>query len=304
MVYTLTLNPALDYTVFVDNLECGKVNRTHTAQISYGGKGINVSAVLSRLGTDNVSLGFFGGFTGDKLLSLLQSDGIKYDFIPLKSGDTRINVKIESDCETDINAQGPDFAKEDIDKLFSKLETLGKNDILCLCGSLPKSAGLNFYAEIMEKLSKKGVSFVVDVSGEALLNTLPFSPLLIKPNKEELENTLKVKLNGLYEIAECAKKLNTLGAKNVLVSLGKDGAMLVNENGIYSAKAPKGRVFGCVGAGDSAVAGFIHAKLDGKCDEECLKYSVACGSATAFSKGLLTKESVDAVLSSVTVNEF
>ena len=295
MIYTVTLNPALDYCVYTDSIVMGKTNRSSKENIFFGGKGINVSRVLCELGKDNTALGFVAGFTGDALCDALCSFGVKTDFIKLQSGLTRINVKLKADVETEINAQGPDISLNDIKKLYDKLDNLTGGDTLVLAGSIPKSMPKDIYEQIMSRLRCKGVRFVVDASGELLKNTLKYNPWLIKPNKDELEEICKRNLSSTDDIVRAAKELQQQGAVNVLVSLGKDGAVLVDEHGkIHTCSAIKGSAINTVGSGDSMVAGFIAGADKGY--ENALLLGTVCGAATAFSADLATKEKIDNLL--------
>ncbi len=291
MIYTVTFNPAIDYCLSVNNLKLGETNRSQSEEIYFGGKGINVSTVLTNLGADNVALGFTAGFTGDRLLQGLKEKGIKTDFIKLSDGMTRINVKIEGEQETEINTNGPSVTEEHIEMLLEKLQNLSRNDILVLAGSIPPSVDDYIYKTLMNKVSRNGVKVVVDATDELLLNTLPLKPFLIKPNLAELEQLVGEKLSDASEIISAAKKLKIMGAENVLVSMGAEGAILVDEFGkVFVEKAPEIQVVNTVGAGDSMVAGFLSA-LD-KGYEYALKYAVAVGSASASKKGLATKNDV------------
>lgn len=302
MVYTITFNPALDYILQVENFEIGKINRTATEKILPGGKGLNVSTVLNNLEIESTALGFIAGFTGEKLQEQLKNIGIKTEFIKVEKGITRINVKINSKEETAINANGPLITNEDIEQLLGKIKKIQKQDIVVLAGNIPKGINKNIYEKICQELKEKQVTFIVDATRELLLNILKYNPFLIKPNKEELEETFNIKIQTKEEIIKYAKKLQELGAKNVLISLGGEGAILVTENEkTYFSKAPKGKVINTVGAGDSMVAGFI-AGIKQKNKESrdkiednfeyALKMGIATGSASAFSDNLATKEEV------------
>lgn len=293
MVYTLTFNPAIDYITFVPDYKEGIVNRTKAEDIFAGGKGINVSYVLKNLGIDTVALGFTAGFTGNMIESMLISSGIKCDFIKLKEGFSRINVKIKAQTETEINASGPKITKEDIDKLYKKLDNVCENDFVHLAGSLPKSLPSSTYCDIMEYLKDKNAKIVVDATSNLLTNTLKHKPFLIKPNNFELEEIFNKELKNDDDIIVCAKELKNMGAQNVIVSLGKDGAIMVLEdNRVLKSTAPKGKVINATGAGDSFVAGFIAGYIQ-KCDfDYAFKMGISAGSASAFSKNLATKEEI------------
>lgn len=293
MVYTLTLNPALDYIVNVPDFKEGTLNRTSGEKIMAGGKGINVSEVLGNLGIGNIALGFVAGFTGDIILKLLYEKEIEFDFINLSNGSSRINLKIKADNETEINAWGPEILRDELDMLFKKLNCLCDNDILVLSGSVPKNLSKDIYSDIMEYLKDKDVKVIVDAEGELLLKTLPKKPFLIKPNIFELSAVFNRSLETNEEIEESAKELINLGARNVLVSMGADGAIFVSEDyGIIRCKAPGGRVINTTGAGDSMVAGFIAGYAETGDFYNAVKLSVSAGSASAFSQNLATKEEI------------
>lgn len=297
MIYTVTFNPAVDYIVNVPNLTPGKVNRTSKDMIHYGGKGINVSIVLNNLGVQNVALGFIAGFTGREIDSGLKRRGITTDFITLKEGLTRINVKIRSDKETEINATGPDISDNDLTLLMEKIEKLNDNDTLILAGSIPSTLPKDTYERILRFLQGKNVRTVVDATGDLLVNVLKYKPFLIKPNHHELGEIFGRELQTDEEIAECAKELQRKGAVNVLVSMGGSGAMLIDENGqTHRIGIVKGEVKGTVGSGDSMVAGFIAGYLQQKDYSYALKLGTAAGNATAFSDGLADYETIQTLL--------
>ena len=294
MIYTLTFNPAIDYVIHIDKIDWGETNRSYSEEIAFGGKGINVSTVLSNLGFDTVALGFVAGFTGEALERAVTECGIRTDFIRLRDGNTRINVKLKSDAETEINAQGPAITEEDISKLYEKLELIRTGDTLVLAGSVPNSLHQSIYEEIMARLSGRGIRFAVDATGALLTSVLKYHPFLIKPNRAELEEICGKKLNSDGEIADAAKELQKMGAVNVLVSLGGDGALLADEFGhIHRKQAVSGKVINTVGSGDSMVAGFLAGMVEGY--EYALTLGIAAGSATAFSQGLAAKEDIMAL---------
>lgn len=283
MIYTLTFNPAIDYYITVENLKVGAVNRAKGEQIRFGGKGINVSLVLKELDIPSTALGFIGGFTGDALENNLKQRGIDCDFVKV-AGNTRINVKLN---DTDLNAAGPDISDKDLNNLYGKIDGIKKDDFLVLSGSVPKSMPQSIYETILERLKNKGIEFVVDAEKDLLLNTLKHKPFLIKPNHHELSEIFGVEINDFDTALTYAKKLQSMGAQNVMVTLGNLGAVLVYKNGeSYTQAAPKGEVISAVGAGDSAVAAFLAEYLKSGDYKNCLKLSVAAGSATAFSNGL------------------
>ena len=258
MVYTVTFNPALDYVLKTNSLNAGTINRALGDTIYYGGKGINVSAILSRLGIDNKALGFIAGFTGAELEKMLTDDGIKCDFIPLPKGRTRINVKIKSTSETDINAKGPEITKDDIECLIKKLESsVSDNDYIVLSGSIPENLPSDTYGKILKCLTVKNIKAIIDASGELLLNTLKYKPFLIKPNHIELGELFGTDITSDDDAIKYAKELQKLGAKNVLVSLGEKGAILVTEIGVFKAENADGILINSTGCGDSMIAGFL-----------------------------------------------
>lgn len=291
MIYTVTLNPSIDYVIKLDHLNNGNVNRVSEENVYPGGKGINVSRILKTLGYDNIATGFVSGFTGDFIINSLNELDIKSDFIKLESGFTRINVKIKSDEETEINGQGPHISEEKLNELFNKLDELREDDILILAGSIPSTLNENLYEVIMDKVEESKAKVVVDATKKLLLNVLKYNPFLIKPNNHELEEIFNVRIQNEEDIITYANKLKDMGAKNVLVSRGKDGALLVTEdNKVYVSNVPKGNVINSVGAGDSMVAGFVCGYLNTNSYEEALKLGAASGSATAFSSDLSKRE--------------
>lgn len=300
MIYTLTLNPALDYAVSVPNFKTGGVNRTQSEKILPGGKGINVSVVLHNLGVESVALGFIAGFTGEEIRRLAEQLGCKTDFIRVKNGLSRINVKMKADVESEINGQGPVLQEEDIKVLFEQLDTLQENDTLLFAGSISKGMSSDIYAKMCEHVAGRGVRIVVDTTGQQLLSTLVYQPFLIKPNHIELEEIMGRTLNGEEDLIAGAKQLQKQGARNVLVSMAGDGALLVTEHGdVYRMAAPKGEVVNSVGAGDSMVAGFLAGYEMFGDYEKALELGIATGSASAFSADLATKEEVEALLESM-----
>lgn len=296
MIYTVTFNPALDYVVRVDHFTLGAVNRTVQEHIFYGGKGINVSAVLANLGYDNTALGFVAGFTGEEIERGAKTLGFRSDFIHVKKGMTRINVKLKAEEESEINGMGPEIMPEDVDALLEKLDGLQREDVLVLSGSIPSSISDTIYEEIMERLDGRGIRIVVDATKDLLLNVLQYHPFLIKPNNHELGEMFGVELHTDEEIIHYAKVLQERGAQNVLISMAGDGAILITEDGqVLKRKPPKGTVKNSVGAGDSMVAGFTAGYLKSGSYEEALKLGTAAGSASAFSDGLATKEAIMAL---------
>ena len=297
MIYTITFNPALDYISQVENFQKGKINRTTNEKILPGGKGLNVSIVLKNLGIDNTALGFIAGFTGDELKRRIEQYNVKTNFIKVENGITRINVKISSNEETALNGCGPQITEDDLEKILKQIDEIQKEDIVILAGNIPKNINKNIYEKICLKLKEKETTFIVDATRELLIGILKYNPFFIKPNKEELEETFGVKIQGEQEIIQYAKKLQEMGARNVLISLGGEGAILITEeNKIYKANAPKGEVISTVGSGDSMVAGFIAGYIKDKDYKEALKLGIAAGSASAFSTELATKERVEKLL--------
>jgi 1-phosphofructokinase len=300
MIYTITFNPALDYIVRVNDFKLGEVNRTFYEEVYAGGKGINVSMVLNNLGVESVALGYIAGFTGEEIERRVKSFGCKTDFIKLNNGMSRINVKLKSKVESEINGQGPSITDGDLEELYKKLDLLKEDDILVLAGSIPTTLPKNIYEIIMKKLSEKGIKFIVDATGELLLSVLKYNPFLIKPNHHELGELFNVSIENEDDIIKYAKKLKEMGAKNVLISRAGDGAIFITENNeVIKSKAPKGKVINSVGAGDSMVAGFIAGYLKNESLGEGSKMGVATGSASAFSEGLATKEKVYKLLNEI-----
>jgi len=293
MINTITLNPSLDYIVKVDSFKVDSLNRTEEERIYAGGKGINVSIVLTNLGVENTALGYVAGFTGDEILRQIENHGVKCDFVKLKNGLSRINVKLKSDGEIEINGSGPDITKDDLKILFEKLSHLTKGDYLILSGSIPGSVPDDIYENIMSTLLDKGVEFIVDATKDLLLKVLKYKPFLIKPNHHELAEMFNVELKDHEDIIKYGKKLQEMGAKNVLISMAGDGAILLPENGeAIKREVPKGVLKNSVGAGDSMVAGFLCGYLKNKDIDEAFKMGIATGSASAFSEELATKEEV------------
>lgn len=302
MIYTVTFNPAVDYVVHTDEISIGGVNRAKGEKIYFGGKGINVSMVLRELGVKSKALGFVAGFTGDAIEKGVAEKGIETDFVHLDNGFSRINVKMKSESkaesctETELNGQGPEIDIKALDKLFEKLDKLSSGDTIILAGSIPDSMPVDIYEKILERLQNKNVKAVVDATKDLLMNVLKYKPFLIKPNNHELGEMFGVTLKTNAEIAEYAQKLKEMGARNVLVSMAGDGALLLDENGkTHVCGVCKGTVKNSVGAGDSMVAGFIAGSENGDY-EYALKLGTAAGGATAFSDGLAEKTLIDELL--------
>jgi len=294
MIYTLTLNPSLDYFVDTPDFVFGKTNRSVSESLHFGGKGINVSYVLRQLGMACVNLGFVAGFTGDELLKMLEARGLCCDFVKVEKGNTRINVKIKSGSVTEINANGCEISDNDVKKLFEKLDCISDGDTLVLAGSTPKGYD-GIYCDIMERLSDRDIRFVVDTSGQKLVDCLRLKPYLIKPNVDELSEISGKILDSDEEIISAARKLKSMGAENVLVSMGDKGAILVDEhNETHTAKPIKITSLNTVGAGDSMVAGFLSGVDKGY--EYALRLGNVCGAASAMSEVLTTRELVDKLM--------
>lgn len=296
MVYTVTLNPALDYVMKLAQLRYDDINRTDGEEIYYGGKGINVSVILSRLSISNTALGFAGGFTGIKLEQMLENDGISFDFNRLEHGSTRINVKIKADREIDLNACGPEITNEDMKKFLEKIDSVMDGDYLVLAGSIPKTLPNDIYEQMLERIKEKKVNCVVDATGDLLKNVLKYKPFMIKPNHHELGDLFSVKINDDEDIIKYSKRLQEMGARNVLVSMAEDGAILTDEYGeVHKIGNAKGTLVNSVGCGDSMVAGFIAGYIRTNDYSYALRLGSACGNATAFSEELATKEEIEEI---------
>ena len=301
MIYTVTFNPSLDYIVRLDSFTAGEINRVNYEQVLAGGKGINVSIVLQNLGQKSTALGFLAGFTGEEIKSQLSGFGVKSDFVQLKKGFSRINVKAKAESETEINGQGPDISEAEREQLFQQLDKLTADDTLVLAGSIPKTLPDDIYQKIMARLNGKGIRIIVDAEKKLLLNVLQYHPFLIKPNNHELGDMFGVTLTSDEEILTYARKLQEKGAQNVLISMAGDGAILLTADGkSYKSPAPKGKLINSVGAGDSMVAGFItgYAESNGNF-EKAFHMGVATGSASAFSENLATRPEVEALLAAI-----
>ena len=299
MIYTVTFNPAIDYVVRLDRpLAVGKVNRAKGEDCVLGGKGVNVSGVLAQLGCESVALGFVAGETGAWLERGLAAQGLRTDFVHLAHGMTRINVKIKAGQETELNGAGPDIPESAMQELEAKLDRLQKDDVLVLAGSIPASLAQTTYERLLARLAGRGIRAVVDATRDLLVNVLPYQPFLIKPNNHELSEIAGVPLESDEEITAAARDLQAKGARNVLVSMAGDGALLLDENGgVHRIGCPKGKVVNSVGAGDSMVAGFVAGyRQSGGDYDAALKLGTACGSATAFSLGLATRADIDTLL--------
>lgn len=298
MIYTVTFNPSLDYIVSVDNFRLGLTNRTDSELLLPGGKGINVSVVLMNLGIESTALGFVAGFTGEEVIRRLEQMGVKNGFIRLEEGFTRINLKLKSIDGTEINGQGPAIGEEPAGLLMKKLNTLGEGDVLFLSGSIPASMPDDAYRKIMEMLDGKGIMTVVDATGHLLMNVLEYRPFLIKPNNHELGEIFETELKTRESVIPYGRKLQEMGARNVMVSMAGEGAVLIAANGeVYDTPAPEGKLVNGVGAGDSMVAGFMAGYMERHDYGHAFRMGVAAGSASAFSENLATKQEIEAVYS-------
>lgn len=300
MIYTVTLNPAIDYVIDVPDFKEDQLNVTNNEQKFPGGKGINVSRVLKNLEVSSTNLGFIGGFTGLFIKEKLKQDALLTDFIEV-SGDTRINIKLKSQVETEINGQGPTISSESLTQLKNQLQKLGTEDLVVFSGSVPKGLSDTVYVELVEEVSELQIPFVVDISSKQLLDILPFKPMLIKPNHHELADIFDVTFNSFEEMIPYGEKLRELGAENVLLSMGKEGAALFTKTGIYRSEGLQGQLKNSVGAGDSMVAGFISQLVQQQDVLTCFKYGVAAGSATAFSDDLATGAAILELLDDVKI---
>lgn len=299
MIYTVTINPAVDYTIRIPQLALGEVNRIQKEEYFFGGKGINVSVVLHNLGIESVALGFIAGFTGQFVREGMNAIGIENDFIELPAGMTRINVKIKDEIETDINGSGPNLPDASISKLLKKIQKIKKDDFLVIAGAVPKEVKEDIYSDIIGSLKADNVYVVVDATKNYLLNTLKHKPFLVKPNSTELGELFGKEIHTDTDIITHAKKLQDMGARNVLVSIGDKGGVLVTEDGqVFCNDAPKGKVENTVGAGDSMTAGFLAGYMEKHDYEYALRYGLAAGSATAFSERLASGDEIRNLLNS------
>ncbi len=300
MIYTVTFNPSLDYFVTVDDFKLGRTNRTVTESMMPGGKGINVSAVLHNLGIDTTALGFIAGFTGEEIRKKTMEMGFGSEFIRVEGGYSRINMKLKDFDGTEINGKGPEISADALEQLLTRLDELKQGDGLVLAGSIPGSIPPSIYRDIMERLSDRGILFVVDATGELLLNVLAYHPFLIKPNHHELGEIFGVELTSREDVVPYAKKLQEKGARNVLVSMSGKGAVLVSEDDqVYQLPAPEGSLVNAVGAGDSMVAGFLAGWMQKKDFCHAFKMGVAAGSATAFSELLASEAEIRRIFDAI-----
>ena len=301
MICTVTFNPSLDYIVSVEDFKLGLTNRTSSELMLPGGKGINVSIVLKNLGIENTALGFMAGFVGDEIVRRLEEMGVNSDFIGISEGVSRINVKLKSIDGTEINGMGPEISSDKVQELMEKLDTLKKGDVLFLAGSIPSSMPDDTYEKIMERLDGRGVMIVVDATRDLLVNVLKYHPFLVKPNNHELGEIFGVELKTRQDVIPYGKKLQEKGARNVLISMAGEGAVLVAENGqVFEKPAPKGKLINGVGAGDSMVAGFMVGWMERQEYEHAFHMGISAGSASAFSENLAAKEEIQAVYKQVT----
>lgn len=301
MICTVTFNPSLDYIVSVEDFKLGLTNRTSSELMLPGGKGINVSTVLMNLGIENTALGFMAGFVGDEIVRKLKEMGVKSDFIKIPEGVSRINLKLKSIDGTEINGMGPEISAEKVQELMEKLDTLKEGDVLFLAGSIPSSMPDDMYEKIMKRLDGRGVMIVVDATKDLLVNVLKYHPFLVKPNNHELGEIFGVELKTRQDVIPYGKKLQEKGARNVLISMAGEGAVLVAEDGqVFEKPAPKGKLVNGVGAGDSMVAGFMAGWMEKQGYEYAFHMGISAGSASAFSENLATKEEIQTVYKQVT----
>lgn len=303
MIYTLTLNPSIDYVLRIEQFDDGQTIRSKSEEKYPGGKGIMVSKLLKNLGAKSINIGFLGGFTGEFIKNKLENLGIDEEFTKI-SDDSRINVKLKYDTETEINAQGPQIKEEEIEDFLNYLDDLEEDDFVIISGSIPKSLGDDFYRVIVNLLEMNNVRFALDTSGKKLFKLSSYKPFLVKPNKDELSEIFEDKIDSDEKIVKYARKLIDQGAENVIVSLGKDGSMFVDNNIAYKAKPIEGKLINSVGSGDSMVAGYIYGYMKGLSKKDSYKLAIACGSATAFSPDIAEKNLIYQILEEVEVEEW
>ncbi len=293
MIYTLTLNPSIDYIVHLEKFVSGITNRTVGEEYFIGGKGINVSCILAQLDIESTALGFTAGFTGDAIENGIRSLGIRSDFIRLRDGISRINIKMKADEESEINGQGPHISQEELAMLMAKTDNISDGDTIVIAGSIPKTVSDDTYERIIKRLEGRQVRIVVDATKKLLLNCLSYKPFLIKPNRQELSEIFDTEVVNEEQTEKCAKKLIEQGARNVIVSLGGEGAILFAEDGkTYHSGTVKEKVLNTVGSGDSMVAGFIAGYEKTGDYGYALRLGAACGNATAFSPGLADRKKI------------
>ncbi|MFS0821206.1 1-phosphofructokinase [Bacillus sp. 1P02SD] len=302
MIYTVTLNPSIDYFIELDDFKVGELNRIKNDRKSPGGKGINVSMVLKNVGISSVALGFVGGFTGKFLVDTLTEKNIQTDFVAVE-GDTRINVKLHSNIETELNGAGPNISSVELEQLFEKVNQLQKGDVLVLAGSIPSSLPSTLYQQIANNLKDKEVKVVVDATKDLLVGVLPYKPFLIKPNHHELGEIFGVEIKNAEEAIPYGKKLIEMGAEHVIVSMADKGSLLFVGNEVYSANIPDGKLINSIGAGDSVVAGFIASYSKNQNATKSFHFGATAGSATAYLEGLATEEKINKLISQVQVKK-
>lgn len=297
MIYTVTLSPSIDYVVRLASMRFNVTNRTDSEEFYYGGKGINVSLILNELDLDSTALGFIAGFTGDAIANGISKPHVHTDFIRLQEGFSRINIKIKAGGETEINGQGPDIPDWALDQLMAKLDAIRDGDILVVAGSVPKTLPDDIYERMLDRLAGRRIMIVVDATKKLLVNSLKHRPFLIKPNRLELAEIFQKEVETAEDVEKYARELQKMGARNVIVSLGRKGAFLLDENGAaHTAGTLKQTVVNTVGAGDSMVAGFIAGYLKSGDYEYALKLGSACGNATSFLPGLATRAKIDELI--------
>lgn len=302
MIYTVTVNPALDYVIQLERVDSGNVNRSNNCTFLAGGKGINVSQILNQLKIDNTAWGFVGGFTGKELVRQLNQRKIVNDFVTISDA-TRVNVKVHAQAETEINAAGPNITEQEITAFQAHLSDLKKGDIVVLSGSLAPSLPVDFYKQLLPTIKKAEAEFVIDTTGQALLDTLSYKPLVIKPNHRELADLFNTKFESDQDMLECAHKLLDLGAQNVMVSMAGKGGYLITRDHFYHAKAAVGTAVNSVGAGDSMIAGFVGTYVKNNDPVESFRIGMACGAATAFTKDIAVMSQINAVLPQINVEQ-
>ncbi|AMB98541.1 hypothetical protein AWM75_00390 [Aerococcus urinaehominis] len=302
MIYTLTLNPAIDYIMYLNDLDLGETNRSKSERLLPGGKGINVSRVLNQLGQENTALGFLGGHTGQFISDWLRAEGSQTDFVNI-SGQSRINVKLKGEQETEINGQGPEISPEEVTALLAKVDVLNQDDLLIITGNAPASLGADFNTRLAKHCSDRQIPFVLDIASPDLFDILPYQPVLVKPNRAELEALYDTKISNQADTIALAQDILAKGAQNVIVSLGGDGALLVNQDGAFQANAPAERVVNTVGAGDSMVAGFVASLSQGQPAGQGLKLGSACSADTTQNEDLATKDGIARMLDKVIVEK-
>lgn len=302
MIYTVTLNPSIDYIVGLNGLNTGELNRIQEDQFFPGGKGINVSRILNNLGYDNTALGFIGGFTGEFLKDELKKEKIKSNFTQIEKP-TRINIKIKTKVETELNGKGPVVSNQCALSFLNTIAEISPNDMVIISGSKPRNLPKDYYQQTIQIINKIGANFVIDTTGEELRQSLQYNPFLVKPNNVELEELYGVKLNTEEDFIKYGKKLIDEGAKFAIVSLGSKGAILFSNQGIYRGNSPKGSVKNTVGSGDSMIAGFVGTFLKTNDLQKSFKVALASGSATAFAEDLATKQEIEKLLTEIHIKK-